>query len=71
MIERIRVRCPTCRCTLPLTVLWAVGEVCPRCSQRVNAARRRSKPAGVAGQALALLTAESRPSQVRSELGKK
>jgi len=35
MSERARVRCSTCRCTIPLSVLWATANTCPRCAQPV------------------------------------
>jgi hypothetical protein len=42
-----------------VTVLWAVGDTCPWCSQPLYAARRQPKPDGVPGKTLALLHAES------------
>ena len=39
MIERIGVRCPVCRSALPILLLWAVGETCPRCSRPLDVAR--------------------------------
>jgi hypothetical protein len=71
MIDRVRVRCPVCRSTVPVAVLWAVDDLCPRCSTRVYTARRRSAPGGVVGKALALLTAETAPSLIRTEIAKK
>ena len=41
MVERARIRCPICRSALPVTVLWAVGNVCPRCSQALDYASGR------------------------------
>jgi len=32
MVERAHVRCPACRSPVPALVLWAVGDICPRCS---------------------------------------
>jgi hypothetical protein len=54
MVDRIRVRCRVCRSSVPVTVLWAVGEACPRCSQPLYVARRRPRPAGVLGETIAL-----------------
>jgi hypothetical protein len=71
MMDRVRVRCPVCRSTVPVEALWAVDNLCPRCSTRVYTARRRSAPAGVVGKALALLTADSAPSVIRAEIAKK
>lgn len=33
MVDRARIRCPVCRFAVPVTLLWAAGDVCPRCSQ--------------------------------------
>ncbi|HME01876.1 MAG TPA: hypothetical protein VKG38_02460 [Solirubrobacteraceae bacterium] len=41
-VERGRVRCSVCRSALPVTVLWAVGESCPRCSGELHACRRHT-----------------------------
>ena len=71
MLDRGRVRCPVCKSTVPLAVLWAAGDTCPRCASRVDTARRRAAPAGVAGKALALLAAESVSNPIRSELAKR
>lgn len=60
MVEQARVRCPVCRSAVPVTVLWAVGDTCPRCSQPLHAARRRPSPAGVLGKTLAMLQTDSR-----------
>jgi hypothetical protein len=54
MLERTRVRCPACRTTVPLAVLWAAGDVCPGCS-RLIPARQRPGPTGVFGKTLELL----------------
>lgn len=40
------VRCPACRSVAPVTVVWAIGDACPRCSvllrrQDRHAVRRR------------------------------
>jgi hypothetical protein len=40
MVDRIRVRCSVCRSAVPVTVLWAVGDICPHCSQPLRSARR-------------------------------
>ena len=29
------VRCPACRSVASVTVLWAIGDTCPRCSARL------------------------------------
>jgi hypothetical protein len=52
MIERIGVRCPACRSAMPIVLLWAIGETCPRCSRPVESASRRPRPHGVLGKAL-------------------
>jgi hypothetical protein len=57
-MERAQVRCPVCRSVVSVTVLWAIGDTCPCCSQPLSAARRRPKPDGVPGKTLALLHAE-------------
>ena len=54
MIDRIGVRCPVCRSAMPIVLLWAVGETCPRCSRPLDAASRRPRPHGVLGKALEL-----------------
>jgi len=54
MIDRIGVRCPVCRSAMPIVLLWAVGETCPRCSRPLDAASRRPRPDGVVGRALEL-----------------
>jgi len=41
MVERTRVRCRVCRTAAPITVLWAVGDTCPRCSGPLYTARQR------------------------------
>ncbi len=58
-MERAQVRCPVCRSVVSVTVLWAVGDTCPCCSQPLYAARPRRKPDGVSRKTLALLHAES------------
>ncbi len=32
MIERVRIRCPSCRSSVLLAVLWASGDCCPKCA---------------------------------------
>lgn len=59
MVERARVRCRVCRSAVPVTVLWAVGDTCPCCSQPLYAARRRPNLDGVLGKAIALVHTES------------
>ena len=54
MIDRIGVRCPVCRSAMPIVLLWAVGETCPRCSRPLDAASRRPRPQGVVGKTLEL-----------------
>ena len=54
MIDRIGVRCPVCRSAMPIVLLWAVGETCPRCSRPLDAASRRPRPHGVVGRAVEL-----------------
>jgi hypothetical protein len=56
-MERAQVRCPACRSVVYVTVLWAIGDICPCCSQPLYA-RRRPNPDAVPGQTLALLHAE-------------
>ena len=51
MIDRIGVRCPVCRSAMPIVLLWAVGETCPRCSRPLHDANRRPRPHGVLGKA--------------------
>ena len=72
MVERARVRCPVCRSAVPLNVLWAVGETCPRCSQPLHAARRKPGPDGLLGKTIALPRAdpdrESRSSRDREAI---
>ena len=57
MADQVLVRCCVCRSVVLLAVLWAVGECCPQCSQRLYAARRRPNRDGVPGRATALLDA--------------
>jgi hypothetical protein len=59
IVEEARVRCSECRSAVPVSLLWAVGEICPRCSQSLNAVPRRSTTDGLVGK-IALLHAESR-----------
>jgi hypothetical protein len=65
MVEPALVRCSVCRSVVSVTVLWAIGDTCPRCSQPLHAARRRANPAGVLGRTIALLHAESSARIVR------
>ena len=65
MVEQVRARCPVCRSAVPVEVLWAVGDTCPRCAQLLHAARRRPNPAGVLGRTIALLHAEPPARTVR------
>jgi hypothetical protein len=60
MAERARVRCPSCRTAVSLTMLWATGDTCPTCSRPLRTARPRPEPAGVLGRTLALVRAETR-----------
>ena len=59
MIDRIRVRCPACRSAVPVSVLWAVGETCPRCSQPMNSARRLPRSDAVVAKTIDLLRAQA------------
>lgn len=59
IVERARIRCSICRSAVPVTVLWAVGESCPRCSRPLYAAYRRPTPDVALAKAIALLHAES------------
>ena len=54
MIDRIGVRCPACRSAIPIVLVWAIGETCPRCSRPLDAASRPPRPPGVVGKALEL-----------------
>lgn len=65
MVDRIRVRCSVCRSAVPITVLWAVGGICPRCSQPLRSANRSfnrddvlDSPDDVLGKPLGVLHAE-------------
>lgn len=60
MVERARIRCPVCRSAVPLSVLWAVGDTCPRCNKPLHSARERAGPDGLLGKTLATLHADSR-----------
>lgn len=33
-----RLRCPICRSVVPITLVWALGDSCPRCSEPLRAA---------------------------------
>ena len=50
MVERARVRCPVCRSAVPVTVLWAVGDTCPCCSQPLVRCSSSAQPRWRAGQ---------------------
>jgi len=65
MVESTYVRCSVCRSVVSVTVLWAIGDTCPGCSQALYAARRRANPAGVLGRTIALLHAEALARTVR------
>ena len=43
-----RVRCSVCRSAVPVMVLWATGDTCPRCSLPLNVAHARLNPEGMA-----------------------
>ena len=61
MLEAASIRCSACRTVVPLTVVWASGDLCPGCARAlVTNARRRPGPAGVLGKSLALLRAHQR-----------
>ena len=64
MPERIRVRCRACGCVVPVTVLWAIGDTCPHCSQPMTAAPRRRRRDSVV---IAALNASARPDATRRE----
>lgn len=54
MLERAHVRCSACRSPVPALVLWAVGDICPRCDTSLRrAGGRTSEPpapaSGIAG----------------------
>jgi hypothetical protein len=40
---RERVRCPTCRSAVPVTMLWATGDACPSCLRPLHAADRGAR----------------------------
>ncbi len=45
MLERAHVRCSACRSPVPAVVLWAVGDICPRCDTPLRrAGGRTSQP---------------------------
>lgn len=69
MVERIRVRCRVCRTAAPLTVLWAIGDTCPRCSEPMYTARQRPAPDGVLGKAIALLHTQTPVNSARPDPG--
>jgi hypothetical protein len=71
MIERARLRCPECRSSVLLTAVWAAGDLCPRCSAKLNAARRRPQSDGIVARVRDLLEApppsSSIPARSRTE----
>lgn len=42
MLERAKIRCPVCRSNVPAVVVWAAGDVCPRCDTALNVERART-----------------------------
>ena len=41
-----RLRCPVCRSVVPITLVWALGDSCPRCSKPLRAAQASRTPRG-------------------------
>ena len=39
-----RLRCPVCRSVVPVTLVWALGDSCPRCSEPLRAAQGPRTP---------------------------
>lgn len=39
-----RLRCPICRSVVPITLVWALGDSRPRCSEPLRAARAPRTP---------------------------
>ena len=39
-----RLRCPVCRSVVPITLVWALGDSCPRCSEPLHAAQAPRTP---------------------------
>jgi hypothetical protein len=42
MLERAKIRCPVCRSSMPAAVVWAAGDVCPRCGSAMRVERPRT-----------------------------
>lgn len=42
MLERAKIRCPVCRSNVPAVVVWAAGDVCPRCDTALKVERART-----------------------------
>ena len=56
MLDDVHVRCSTCRTALSAQVLWATGDACPRCSQRLLVtSSRRPAARGADGKTTAVL----------------
>jgi len=39
MLERAKIRCPICRSSTPAVVVWATGDMCPRCGTALTLAK--------------------------------
>ncbi|HTT28877.1 MAG TPA: nuclear transport factor 2 family protein [Solirubrobacteraceae bacterium] len=45
MLERAKIRCPICRSSASAVVVWATGDVCPRCGTALTLAKPRVRDA--------------------------
>jgi predicted amidophosphoribosyltransferase len=50
------IRCSSCRAVLPLAVIWASGDICPRCAADLSRDARAAPPQSTPGNSPALAT---------------
>jgi predicted amidophosphoribosyltransferase len=61
------IRCSACQAVTPLAIVWAAGDVCPRCAAPLAVARgqRSGRAANGRPQRAATATDRSRPAYGR------
>jgi hypothetical protein len=66
MIDRVRVRCPNCRSTVALAVLWATDDACPTCAKPLPSKRRQSAGERTVGTPGRLVNGGARSNEQRA-----